>query len=410
MKTNVSYKERILNDCANKVITVDIAATRLRLSRRQIHRYIKRIRSKDKWIDRRNGLEPKNKTPALVIKRICDKHNEIVRICPVSYAQFYDEYMDSNIKVSLSTLQRILRKTGKISYLSREYKKKKIHPIRPRREKQGELLQLDACFDYWLNNWQKICCLISVDDATSKIGGIRFEKQETTIGYYHVLHQTLTNEGIPEVLYTDFRSVFVNNRYKFQNVSYDKLHSTQFGNATKRLGIKIISTMSPQAKGKVERKHWTLCNRLKTQLRTRGIKTIEEANEFAKEYIKYLNKKFAVNTNAPSAYRRKLTNEEANFVLSTLETRKICNGNIEIDGTIVTTTLNGVNRPLSDNQYCVVHKTLDGSILVEQYDHYYQTRIVASKTLPVSYTRKPSNVFVPDEDHFLRNVSIVLEI
>ena len=61
-----------------------------------------------------------------------------------------------------------------------------------------------------------------------------------------------------------------------------------------KLGIQIISAHSPQAKGRVERKHGVYQDRFVKELRLRGAKTIEEANTILSGgFIEKLNKKFA---------------------------------------------------------------------------------------------------------------------
>lgn len=51
-------------------------------------------------------------------------------------------------------------------------------------------------------------------DADGKIVGAYFDYQETLKGYYNVLHQILTNHGIPTLFYTDRRTVFEYKRKK----------------------------------------------------------------------------------------------------------------------------------------------------------------------------------------------------
>ena len=61
---------------------------------------------------------------------------------------------------------------------------------------------------------------------------------------------------------------------------------TQFGFACHQLGIELQSTSIPQAKGRIERLNGTVQSRLAVDLALAGIETIENANEFLKEWIK----------------------------------------------------------------------------------------------------------------------------
>ena len=65
--------------------------------------------------------------------------------------------------------------------------------------------------DASLHNWfgrDKCQLHIAVDDATGNIVGAYFDNQETLNGYYNVLHQVLTQYGIPYGFFTDRRTVF----------------------------------------------------------------------------------------------------------------------------------------------------------------------------------------------------------
>jgi hypothetical protein len=68
---------------------------------------------------------------------------------------------------------------------------------------------------------------------------------------------------------------------------------TQFSRALSSLNIDILCANTPAAKGRVERAHLTLQDRLVKELRLRGISEIEAANAFAPEFIAGYNRRFA---------------------------------------------------------------------------------------------------------------------
>ena len=80
------------------------------------------------------------------------------------------------------------------------------HSRRPKCAYFGELLQMDASSHLWFGN--TVTSLHIVDDATGRITGAYFDKEETLDGYYHVFHQILTTYGIPYKFFTDRRTVF----------------------------------------------------------------------------------------------------------------------------------------------------------------------------------------------------------
>ena len=123
------------------------------------------------------------------------------------------------------------------------------HSRRPKCAYFGELQQMDASPHLWFGNI--VTSLhIAVDDATGRITGAYFDKEETLNGYYHVFHQILTTYGIPYKFFTDKRTVFT---YKQKNApSTDEDTYTQFAYACKQLGVELESSSVPQAKGRVE--------------------------------------------------------------------------------------------------------------------------------------------------------------
>jgi len=58
------------------------------------------------------------------------------------------------------------------------------------------------------------------------------------------------------------------------------------------LGVEVIHAHSPQAKGRIERLFGVLQDRLIKEIRLKGVKTREEANEFLKWYLPVYNRKF----------------------------------------------------------------------------------------------------------------------
>jgi hypothetical protein len=68
---------------------------------------------------------------------------------------------------------------------------------------------------------------------------------------------------------------------------------TQFGRALSELNIEILCANTSQAKGRVERAHYTLQDRLVKELRIADISTIEAANAFLPSFAANYNGRFA---------------------------------------------------------------------------------------------------------------------
>lgn len=102
--------------------------------------------------------------------------------------------------------------------------------------------------------------------------------------------------GIPLALYCDLKNVYLchDREPTLEEQLQGRLPKTAFGLACEKLGVEIISAYSPQAKGRVERKHGVYQDRFVKELRLRGAKTIAEANMILQGgFIEKLNKKFA---------------------------------------------------------------------------------------------------------------------
>lgn len=118
---------------------------------------------------------------------------------------------------------------------------------------------------------------------------LRFVKSESTFTYFEATRGYLEKHGKPLALYSDKASVFrINNKNATGGDGY-----TQFGRAMYELNIQTICANTSSAKGRVERAHLTLQNRLIKELRLRGISSVDAANEYADEFMDDYNRRFA---------------------------------------------------------------------------------------------------------------------
>jgi hypothetical protein len=99
---------------------------------------------------------------------------------------------------------------------------------------------------------------------------------------------------------------------------------TQFGRALSRLNIDILCANTPAAKGRVERAHLTLQDRLVKELRLRGISDVDSANDFAPEFVEDYNRRFArVPRSEHDAHRPLQPFEDLARIFSWQETRLV---------------------------------------------------------------------------------------
>ena len=164
------------------------------------------------------------------------------------------------------------------------------HPMRERRARFGELIQIDGSPHDWFEGRGDYCTLlVFIDDATGRLTQLRFAPTETTLGYMNVLHDHILAHGVPVALYSDKHSIF-----RINAKDADPEAETQFSRAARELSIDCIHAHSPQAKGRVERVNQTLQDRLVKEMRLAGINNMDSANTWLPSYITDFNKRFAV--------------------------------------------------------------------------------------------------------------------
>src|SRR3979411_3345702 len=160
--------------------------------------------------------------------------------------------------------------------------RKRVQQPRHRREHIGELIQIDGSEHRWFEGRAAACTLlVFVDDATSRLMELRFVASESTFAYFEALKAYLRRHGKPVAFYSDKHSIF---RVSNENaVSGNGM--TQFGRALSELNIEILCANTSQAKGRVERAHYTLQDRLVKELRLAGLTTTQGGNAFLANFV-----------------------------------------------------------------------------------------------------------------------------
>ena len=284
--------------------TVVAAAERLSMSGRQGKRIWKRYRAEGaKGLVHRSRGRPSNR------KLDPDSKRQSLELCRTRLEGFgptlaAEKLAEVGLRVSHETLRRWLIVEG----LWKKKRKRGPHRRwRPPKEHFGELVQMDGSFHDWLETGQEPCLLDMVDDATANMEGEFFE-QETTEGAMRVLWQWIKRYGIPRALYTDHKNLYVADREPTVDEQLaGRPALTAFGRACHKLGIQIIPAASPQAKGRIERRHGVLQDRLVKELRLRGIKDLKSANDLlAGGFIETINEKFGHSPASSINYHRRV--------------------------------------------------------------------------------------------------------
>jgi transposase len=286
MNKNEQLTYRIIEDFRLGKISRKEAALILNVSEKTIQRRAKSIREKGlRGVKHgNNGRVPHNKIEDEI-------KAELVKIVK-------DKYYDFNLYHALEKL----RDEGKtsVSYgtfykwcissgLGKGKKRRRANTARVVRERmanEGLMLQMDGSHHAW-NGKDKWCLIACIDDATSKIPYGKFFKSETTVACLQVIKEIILLKGIPDVIYTD--NAGWSGKGKRENFS-------QVKRACEDLGIRIITTSSPQSKGRIERAWKTFQDRLIPEMRLGEITTMPHANQYLQQVFlpEYWNKKNTV--------------------------------------------------------------------------------------------------------------------
>jgi hypothetical protein len=110
-----------------------------------------------------------------------------------------------------------------------------------------------------------------------------------------VLKEVCHSYGVPLAWYGDGSSVLVRNdrSWSLEEQLRGRREPTQLGRMLAELGIAYIRARCPQGKGRVENRWATLQDRLVSELRLRGIRTLEDANAYLPAFRLDFNRRFA---------------------------------------------------------------------------------------------------------------------
>src|SRR5271167_700295 len=279
----------VLQDLAACRIKVTEAARLMGLGRRQVFRLAKAYgqHGPQALVSRRRG-RPSNRCYPTAL------HAEVIGIIRERYSDFGPTLAAEKlaelhgIDLARETVRQWMLAAG--LWKDRRARLKTVHQPRYRRDCLGELIQIDGSEHWWFEGRGPQCTLlVYIDDATSRLMHLQFVESESTFDYFAATRAYLERHGKPVAFYSDKHGVFRVN--KKDAVGGDGM--TQFGRALHALNIDIICANSSPAKGRVERAHKTLQDRLVKELRLAGVATLAEGNALLPAFIAGYNARFA---------------------------------------------------------------------------------------------------------------------
>lgn len=206
-----------------------------------------------------------------------------------------------HLTLSVETVRHLM--TAADLWQPKRAKRIAVHPLRLRRARRGELVQIDGSPHAWFEERGPACSLlVYIDDATGQLGELCFVPQETTQSYFEATARYVARHGRPLAFYSDQHSIF-----RLTHAASTRGEGlTQFGRALQDLDIALLCAHSPQAKGRVERANQTLQDRLVKELRLRGLRDLAAGNAYLPEFLADFNRRFAVPARNPEEAHRPL--------------------------------------------------------------------------------------------------------
>ena len=145
----------------------------------------------------------------------------------------------------------------------------------------GALWQYDTSPHAWLpDNLDKQALLNLLDDATRYNLGARLYHAENLLAHLDFLPRTFQAHGLPLALYVDYHSFFF---------THTPDAFTQLGTALHFYGIALRYAPTPQAKGKIERRHDYWQKRLPPLLAADRILELDGANKLLDQLLPHVN-------------------------------------------------------------------------------------------------------------------------
>ena len=294
-ETRMLRFEEALDGWTEKRLTQEEAARLLGVCARTFRRYVDRHEEAglDGLVDRRLSEVSSRRAPTDEVLRLEALYRESHQ--GWSVAHFHDVYRERHAgERSYTWVRNRLQDAGLVA------KGKSRGKPRRRRERApipGLLVHQDGSTHEWVpgTRWDLI---VTMDDATSEVYSGFFVEEEGTWSSLRGVRETLTSRGLFCSLYTDRGSHYWRTAQAGGKV--DKASPTQFGRAMGELGIEMIPSYSPEARGRSERFFGTVQGRLPQELAHRTIVGMEDANGYLLEsFWPRMNRRFGVEAREP---------------------------------------------------------------------------------------------------------------
>lgn len=202
-------------------------------------------------------------------------------------SHFHDWYQREGGQRSYTWVKNTLQEKGLVC---KEPKRGVHRTLRDRSPLPGMMVLQDGSSHEWVPG-KKWDLIVTMDDATSEHYSMFFVEEEGTASSFRGIAEVIRTQGFFCSLYTDRASHYWNTAEAGGKV--DKKNLTQVGRAMQQLGIEMIPSYSPEARGRIERAFRTHQDRFVKELALFHITDIDPANDYIiNRYLPDFNARF----------------------------------------------------------------------------------------------------------------------
>jgi transposase len=300
MSTRERRRMGLMTRVTERLLRLRVAAEMMKVSYRQAKRIWRRYREEGDagLVHRGRGRSSGRSRPEAERKRAVALYGKTYKgFGPLLASEHLAE--DHGLVVDHETLRRWLVSAG----LWETRRRRESHrAARERRPRRGDLVQIDGSeHDWFEGRGERAVLMVMIDDATNRTLA-RFYTAEDTAAAYDIFDRYVCQYGLPTALYPDRDSIYVCTREASREEELANVGpETQFRRAMRELGVEVIPAYSPQAKGRVERRHGLFQDRLVKEMRLLGIRTLEAANAYLDgTFLALVNTRYTVTARDPA--------------------------------------------------------------------------------------------------------------
>src|SRR3972149_3826663 len=373
------------------------AAEILSLSSRHIRRVIKRVKEEgNRGIVHRSRGRPSN-------RKIADQiRDKVINLYRSKYKGFGPTLASEKLLeregmgINDETLRTWLIETGD---WKKSRKRGRHRQWRERKSHCGEMVQLDGSHHQWFEGRGPGCVLMGyIDDATGKTFA-RFYDYEGTIPAMDSFKRYSKKYGLPMSVYLDKHSPYKSTAKPcIEGELIDVEPLSQFERALKELGVEVNHAHSPQAKGRIERLFRTFQDRVVKEMRLRGIRAIEEGNQFLEGYLPLYNRRFSVCPKEKENFHRPLPKGVDLDVILCMKTERALRNDFTVAHNKKLYQIEDTIKALK----VVVQDRIDGSMIITYKGRSLRFKQISAR--PVRENKDPvvgskKKTYIPPADH-----------